>query len=96
VFALLDSLKQISGMNATVFVPGHGPLGTAGDLATNADYISICVDTARNIVAQGDISPERVSREVAPERFATWELSRFFTINLQSLCTKFAAEQAPS
>ena len=51
VFALLDSLKQISGMNATVFVPGHGPLGTAGDLATNADYISICVDTARNIVA---------------------------------------------
>ena len=80
VFALQHSLKQISGLNATIFVPGHGPLGAARDLATNADYISVCIDMARSIVAQGDISAEKVSRVVAPEQFATWELSRFFTI----------------
>lgn len=86
------SLEEISGMDASVFVPGHGPLGTLQDIAANLDYISMCTETAHKLVAQGDISPERIALEAPPAPFATWSLSRFFTANLESLCSKLASQ----
>jgi cyclase len=96
VTKLRDSLNRIAQMGATVFVPGHGPLGSAHDLATNLDYISMCQDVARDLISQGDTSPERIARQAPSGQFADWELSRFFTFNLQSLCKKLATEPSAS
>jgi glyoxylase-like metal-dependent hydrolase (beta-lactamase superfamily II) len=95
VFKLLDSVKQISVLDASVFVPGHGPMGSAADLRSNVDYISTCINTARILVAEGDTSRERLAREAVPAQFENWELARFFTINLQSLCSKLSSKSTP-
>lgn len=91
VHKLLEALKTIQTMQATILVPGHGALGTSRDLELNMDYIAMCVETAQELVAEGDTSAERIAQEKFPEKFANWELSRFFSINLQSLCEKFGS-----
>jgi cyclase len=96
VSTLRTTLGAILGMPATLFVPGHGPLGTAHDVNTNMEYISMCLEVARDLIAHGDTSTERLARETAPGQFATWGLSRFFTANLESLCMKLAARSAAS
>ncbi|MGZ6315656.1 MAG: MBL fold metallo-hydrolase [Anaerolineales bacterium] len=90
VFRLLESLKQISTLGANVLVPGHGGLGSAADVKSNVDYISTCVETAQKLAAEGDISDARIAREDVPAQFEDWELARFFTINLKSMCTERA------
>jgi cyclase len=89
VYKLMEALKEIQNMQATVFVPGHGPVGTNRDLKSNIDYISMCIETAQKLVVWGNTSPERIAQERPPEKFAGWELSRFFSANLQALCKKF-------
>ena len=96
VSKLRDSLNRIAQMGATIFVPGHGPLGSAHDLTTNLDYITMCQAVAREIISEGDTSAERIARVAPSGQFAEWELSRFFTINLESLCEKLATEKSPS
>jgi cyclase len=89
VYKLMEALKEIQNMQANVFVPGHGPVGTNRDLKSNIDYISMCIETAQKLVVWGNTSPERIAQERPPEKFAGWELSRFFSANLQVLCKKF-------
>jgi cyclase len=93
---LRSSLEQVSGMDAAVFVPGHGPVGARRDIGTNLDYIAMCADTARELIAKGDTSETAIARVKQPSNYAHWTLSRFFTANLESLCSKMASEQAES
>ena len=87
-------LQDITGTGATVFVPGHGPPGTAQEVATDISYIDMCIGAARDVVSQGYTSQARVARETAPGQFANWALSRFYTANLSSLRSKLAGPQA--
>jgi cyclase len=88
------ALEETAGMGVPVFVPGHGPLGSAQDVTSNIDYIDMCVTTARRLVDQGDTSQESIARQNPVGPFAAWRLSRFFTANLESLCSKLGAQQA--
>lgn len=62
------------------FVPGHGPVGRVGELASLAAYLE---DLQR-------LAP--VTDEVAiPEAYRSWALRRFFAANLE-----FAAGPGPT
>jgi len=89
---LLNALKEIQPMQARVFVPGHGSIGTVEDLESNIDYISICMEISRKLVEEGKADMDRIAQEKVPERFAHWELSRFFHLNLKSLCKKISSK----
>ncbi len=91
---LLAALQEIGDMQATTLVPGHGPVGTSQDLASNMDYISMCFDTARSLVAAGDTTAERINEVELPARFSRWTLARFFALNLESLCTQIVGAQS--
>ncbi len=90
---LMDSLHRISDLGAAVFVPGHGPLGTPQDVVADIAYVSMCTETARRLVAQGDTSPEAIAHETPPKPFDQWGLSRFFRANLESLCARLKADK---
>ena len=94
VSTLRVTLEELAGIGASVFVPGHGPVGSAQDVATNVEYIDACVAAARRLVSQGPPSQDRIARETPPGQFAAWGLARFFTANLESLCSKLAPSQA--
>lgn len=83
---LLASLKQIQTLDAEVYVPGHGPAGSKKDLDLMIAYVSMVRDKARELVSKRKTTPEQIAEEKIPEQFKTWELSRFYHINLQVLC----------
>ncbi len=89
-------LGEISGMGATTYVPGHGPLGSAQDIASNLRYIDMCEAAARDLVARGDLSDETLARQRPSGEFAHWSLARFYNANLESLCAKITAGQPPA
>jgi cyclase len=89
---LIHALHQVSAMNVKMLVPGHGMVGSNKDIESNIEYISLCVETAKKLIAEGDTSWERIGREKLPDKFSNWKLSRFFTINIKSLAQKFSKQ----
>jgi cyclase len=87
---LLYALHEISAKNAAILVPGHGLVGSSQDIVSNIEYISMCVDIAKKLLAEGNTSWERIGQEKLPEQFSTWELSRFFAINIKSLAARLS------
>lgn len=86
VDSFLASLKGIQSLDAEVYVPGHGPTGSKKDLDLMIAYLNLCKEKARELVSKRKTTPEQISKEKIPKEFRTWELSRFYHINLQALC----------
>lgn len=89
---LLDSLQQIRTLEAEFYVPGHGQVGSKKDLDLMVEYVSMCRNKAQDLASKRKTSPEEISAEALPGQFASWELPRFFQINLQALCKKYAGD----
>ncbi len=93
VSTLRTTLEGLKGIGASTFVPGHGPLGTAQDVESNIAYVDMCLAAARRLVAEGSTTPDAIAVEAPAGEFAAWSLARFFTANLESLCSRLSASQ---
>lgn len=76
----LASLEDIERCGATTLVPGHGPLGTAADIAQLRRYIAAVQETARSLIDSGR-GPEGVLP--IPRAFRRWGFSRFYAANVR-------------
>jgi glyoxylase-like metal-dependent hydrolase (beta-lactamase superfamily II) len=85
---LLASLAELLGINATTYVPGHGPLGTADDVARMRGY----VDDLRKLAAT---STADVSGTPVPVSYAPWHYRRFFGSNLKWLRARKTPSATP-
>lgn len=77
---LRGAIALLEACGASQFVPGHGPVGQAGDLATFAAYLD---DLQRLATVAGEVA--------IPEAYRSWGLRRFFAANLE-----FAAGPRPA
>lgn len=91
-FKLLKALKKLSQLDATVFVPGHGPVGTRQDLKVLSDYIKYCLDTAQKINDEGGVRAESLTQLKIDERFNHWQFPQFFYSNIRFLCERLSGE----
>jgi cyclase len=81
---LLTILDEIERLEPRVVVPGHGPVGTADDLALMRRYVRTLDDLALALIQDG--APEdEVDRLPVPEPFEDWFLDEFFGVNLHFL-----------
>ncbi len=87
---LLHALQELSGLGATCFVPGHGPLGTAKDLQLMIEYINDCQETARQLVSGGSGWEERIKNIHVPGKYGYWLVSTFYPANIRFLCQGMA------
>jgi len=71
---LSSILKQVGQLDATLLVPGHGPLGTQKDLARMIDYVQMAGEMAKKTADSDNVAP--------PAPFDTWEFDMFFQSNL--------------
>jgi cyclase len=94
VFKLLEALKEIENMGASIFVPGHGPVGGKDDLTLMMDYITMCLDRSKSLVELGNVTEEYFRQAKLPEKYNSWEISRFFHMNIQALCQQFSENRA--
>jgi len=91
---LLKALGELRRLNATCFIPGHGPAGTADDLSLMIDYVEHCLETAHALVDSGDTTEDRFAPLKIAERFAHWQLPNFYETNIRFLCRRLGSDTA--
>ncbi len=86
-------LKEVRRIDARQFVPGHGPVGTRGDLDRLIAYIEHCMEAARSIVRDGADGADGTGGELpgVPDVYADWLLPGFYASNLRFLCSRLQA-----
>ena len=92
-FMLLKALSDISLLNATYYVPGHGPVGSIEDVKLLIRYIEACIDTARGMVQAGQVSQDYIQQMPVSETFAGFQLPQFYRANIAFLCKRLSSPQ---
>jgi glyoxylase-like metal-dependent hydrolase (beta-lactamase superfamily II) len=99
-FGLLKALEESRRLNATWYVPGHGPVGTVKDVGLLISYVEQCLETAEMLVERGDRSEDRIKDLKIPEPFQAWGMPRFYGANIGFLCERLESahsdKQVPS
>jgi glyoxylase-like metal-dependent hydrolase (beta-lactamase superfamily II) len=72
--AWLSRMNRLEQHAAATYVPGHGPLGTAADIARQRQYIVALEELVARGVEAGD-SLEQIQEQPLPEGFADWASS---------------------
>ncbi len=73
-------------LDATRFVPGHGPVGNVEDLRFLIRYIEGCMKTAQRLLDKGKASEEGFKALKVPERYHSWQFPQFYLSNIRFLC----------
>ena len=83
IVGLIQAIRQLANKypNA-MFVPGHGPVANAGDLARYADYLQFLYDS----VAQARQKGFSEDQAVSSIDLSKWNLSRLASYHNRKLC----------
>jgi cyclase len=92
-FMLLKALRELSLLNATCYVPGHGPVGSIEDVKLLIKYIEACIGIARGLIQAGQVSQDIIQRVQVPEIFAGFQLPQFYRSNITFLCKRLSSPQ---
>jgi cyclase len=88
---LLNALRELSLLNASCLVPGHGPVGTSDDLLLLIEYIEQCLDTAQMLVDTGNDHEERIGELKIPNMCQDWQQPQFYQTNIDFLCKSLSS-----
>lgn len=88
---LLRALRDLRGLHARWYVPGHGPVGTVDDVDLLIEYVEHCQATARELVERGYAAEGESGELAVPEKFAQWQLRDFYEANIRFLCERFSS-----
>lgn len=80
----LGHIEKIKKLDIKVIVPGHGAVGTPGDLELMQQYIRASMQIIDTAIAAGD-SNEGVENMQVPSQYDDWEFESFFYSNLRFL-----------
>jgi len=87
--SLLSILDHLAGMNARVFVPGHGPLGQKKHVKELQSYIRTLSAQARRVLRKGGTEEDAASQPL-PNSYADWILAQFHASNMRFLFRRLA------
>jgi cyclase len=89
-FQLLAILENIAEMAFTKIVPGHGPVGTKDDVRALSAYVRHCIQTAENLIAEGNTDEDTVAELPISEAYEEWAIPHFFQMNIRYLINLFS------
>lgn len=79
---LVKVLKELQSYPVEILLPGHGELGTAGDIESMIRYIHEMNDLVKKLVMENKTG-EELSNVNVPESFRDWQFTNFFHANLK-------------
>jgi glyoxylase-like metal-dependent hydrolase (beta-lactamase superfamily II) len=79
-------LQELSRLDASQFIPGHGPVGTLTDLQLLSEYIDHSLEIAQKLVKEGGATEDRIAALAVDERFKHLKLPQFFYPNISFFC----------
>jgi cyclase len=81
----LAALERLSALEARVFVPGHGPIGSKGSLATLSQHIHGLLTEAERL-RRDHAAPEVIESAMPDDESVSWEFAfPFYRANLRFL-----------
>jgi len=81
---LLQALNELLTLNASCFIPGHGPIGTVEDIRSMISYVEDCLSMGEKL-AQAGIEDEALSDIPVPQKYKNWGLPHMFQDNIASI-----------
>ena len=93
-FELMHTLRELIRLDATCYVPGHGPVGTSADVKLLIEYIEGCIETAQTLVESGNANEERIKDLQISDRFRNWIVAQFYQTNIKFLCQRLSSVKA--
>lgn len=82
---LSNVLRELSRLGATCYVSGHGRVGTVEDVGLLIEYIEHCLETARKLVDEGNVSEQRLAELNIAGEFLHWKLPQSYQTNVRFL-----------
>jgi cyclase len=94
--SILEWMKTLNGLlklDATTFVPGHGPIGSKRDVQTFLSYLEELKSLVSPAVERGD-SLEQATRDLQlPAKYSSYQFQNFFPSNVQKMYTELKGLQ---
>lgn len=87
---LIQALRELGRLEADRFIPGHGPIGGAGNLSLLIEYVEESLETAQRLVASGKTEAEQISALPIPEPYRHWGVPQFYHSNIRALCGRLS------
>jgi glyoxylase-like metal-dependent hydrolase (beta-lactamase superfamily II) len=81
---LIRILDKVEALDARTLVTGHGPVGTAKDIALIHDYINRLQRTVEETRSLGS-DPTQAAEKAIAAPFNAWKCHSFYKDNLESL-----------
>jgi cyclase len=80
----LRIIDRLETLDLERVVPGHGPLGTKADFATERGYIHALLKLAEDVVKSGKTADQAADTPI-PAEYAAWRWREGFAYNMQFL-----------
>jgi len=81
---LLDALKGLLTLDASIFVPGHGPIGAVEDMHLMIGYVEDCLSIGKELALTG-ADDDGISEIPIPNKYSGWIMPQMFHGNLKSI-----------
>lgn len=81
---LLDVLNRLLLLDASIFVPGHGPIGKIEDVQSMLGYVEDCMSIGKELALSG-ADDEAISEIEMPKKYTGWGMPHMFQGNLRSI-----------
>lgn len=81
---LMDILNKLLLLDASIFIPGHGPIGKVDDIQSLLGYVEDCMRIGKEMALAG-VDDEAISEIEMPKKYTGWSLPHMFNGNLQSI-----------
>ncbi len=94
--AWASALSSLEDLRVDVYVPGHGDIGGADQLAAKRGFFETAVNAAREVVRDGG-AIEELTEKMHETEYARWEGAMLFATSLQSVLMQLGcAESSPA
>ena len=81
--SLLAILGKMADLDAEFYIPGHGNVGSKGDLACMVEYVQVLERLANQLICSGR-SEESLDSVPIPRQFQGWDFGQTFSTNLRA------------
>jgi cyclase len=93
----MKTLREAIKLDASVFVPGHGPVGTRADVEAFLRYFEDINGMVEAAAARGDTLEQVVSDLQVPAKYGSYAFQNLFPANLQKMYAEIkAAKSTPA
>jgi len=92
----INTLRKILQLDAEIYVPGHGPVGTRDDVIQFLDYLQELRGLVEPSVVRGDTLEQAIREIQLPDRYLSYSFTNLFPANVQRMYIELKAIELES